>query len=61
MHVRIESIYDTLVMLQYAKLYKDYDTKVLLMCIQKQIFNEVDHTAIMMLLSALSKIVTLSE
>ena len=32
-----------------------------MICVQRQIFNEVDHTAIIMLLTALSKIVTLSE
>ena len=60
MHVRIDSIYETLIMVQYGKLYHGYDTKVLVMCIQAQILNEVDHTSIMMLLSALSKITALS-
>lgn len=48
-------------MLKSAKLYHGYDTLVLALCIQKQIFNERDPTAIIMLLSSLSKIVALSE
>ena len=47
-------------MVRAGKLYYGYDTKVLVMCVKKQILAEGDHTAILMMLSALSKIVALS-
>ena len=53
MHVRIESIYGTLELIKDAKLYHNYDTKVLALCISKQLFNENDLTAISILLSGL--------
>jgi len=61
MHVRIDSIYLLLQRLKDARLYQNYDTKVLTICICKQIFHENDLTAINMLLSGLIDIVKLSD
>jgi hypothetical protein len=57
MHIKTDSIYDYLERLQKDNLFHGYDTKVFAMCVTKQIFNETDPTAIIILLSALARIV----
>jgi hypothetical protein len=61
MHLKIDSIYDSLKLIQSQKLYHGYDTILLAMCISKQIFIEQDISAIVALLSGLIKIAVLSS
>jgi len=61
MHLKIDTIYDYLKRLQTEKIYHGYDTKVIVMCIAKQIFQENDISAIVFLLNAASKFIELSE
>jgi len=55
--MRIDSIYAYLQRLQDERLYHGFDTKVIVMCIAKQIFNETDVTAIAVLLTSVRKFV----
>lgn len=61
MHAKIDIIYGTMELLKDAKLYHNYDTKVLTMCISKQTFLEKDVTAVSILLSGLIDIIILSD
>lgn len=61
MHLKIDTIYDYLKRLQTEKIYHGYDTKIIVMCIAKQIFQQNDVSGIVFLLNTVSKIIELSE
>jgi hypothetical protein len=61
MHLKIDTIYDYLRRLETEKIYHGYDTKVIAMCVAKQILNENDVSNVVFLLNAVSKFIELSE
>lgn len=61
MHIRMDSTFDYLTNLAHENLYHGHDTKVLTMCICKEILKEGDFTAVLILLSSMLTIVNKSD
>lgn len=60
MHIPITEILNIFTLFQSQRIYHGYDTKVLTLCIEKQITKQTDISVIVTLLSGLIKIIVLS-